>query len=137
LKEIRGIGDAYRRYDSKCFGGGTVAMDRKELIRKYKETPRPMGVYRVRNMKTGKTLIGTSLDHNAALNRHRAQLRMGGHPNRALQIDWNEMGQEEFEFEILDTLAPSELPDYDPTDDLKMLETMWVEKLRSAGDLSY
>ncbi len=47
------------------------------------------------------------------------------------------MGQEEFEFEILDTLSPSELPDYDPTDDLRMLEAMWVEKLESAGDSSY
>jgi LmbE family N-acetylglucosaminyl deacetylase len=112
-------------------------MDRKELIRKYKETPRPMGVYRVRSKTNGKTLIGTSLDHNAALNRHRAQLQMGGHPNRALQNDWNQMGQEEFEFEILDTLSPSVLPDYHPTDDLSMLEAMWVEKLESAGDSSY
>lgn len=112
-------------------------MDRKELIRKYKDTPRPMGVYRVRNKTNGKTLIGTSLDHNAALNRHRAQLRMGGHPNRELQDDWNEMGPDVFEFEIIDTLSPSELPDYDPTDDLGMLEAMWVEKLESAGDSSY
>ena len=51
-------------------------MDRKELIRKYKETPRPMGVYQVRNTRNGKALIATSLDLNAALNRHRAQLRM-------------------------------------------------------------
>lgn len=96
-----------------------------------------MGVYRVQNKTNGKTLIGTSLDHNAALNRHRAQLRMGGHPNRELQNDWNEMGPEVFEFEILDTLSPSELHDYDPTDDLGMLEAMWVEKLESAGDSSY
>ena len=47
------------------------------------------------------------------------------------------MRQEEFQFEILDTLSPSELPDYDPTDDLRMLEAMWVEKLESAGDSSY
>ena len=112
-------------------------MDRKELIRKYKETPRPMGVYQVRNTRNGKALIATSLDLNAALNRHRAQLRMGRHRNRRLQTDWNEMGPDAFEFEVLDTLSPSELPDYDPTDDLQLLEAMWLEKLAPARDLAY
>jgi hypothetical protein len=112
-------------------------MDRKELIREYKETPRPMGVYRVRNTTNGTVLFGTSLDVNAALNRHRAQLRMGGHPNRSLQSDWNEMGPDAFEFEVLDQLSPSELPDYDPADDLRELETMWMEKLGPTGDLTY
>jgi len=112
-------------------------MDRKELIRKYKETPRPMGVYQVRNTRNGKALIATSLDLNAALNRHRAQLRMGGHRNRGLQNDWNTMGPEVFEFEILDTVEPSEEPNYDPTDDLKELESMWLDKLARTADLAY
>ncbi|MFC1639535.1 GIY-YIG nuclease family protein [Gemmatimonadota bacterium] len=112
-------------------------MDRKELIRKYKETPRPMGVYCLRNTTNGKTLIGTSLDLNAGLNRHRAQLQMGGHPNRELQNDWKEMGQEAFTFEVLDTLTPSELPDCDPKDDLRLLEAMWLKKLAQTGDSTY
>jgi len=116
---------------------GTIAMDRKELIRKYKETPRPMGVYRVLNTVNGRSLIATSRDINAGLNRHRAQLRMGGHRNRAMQDDWNELGPDAFEFEVLDTLSPSELPDYDPTDDLQQLESMWLEKLSHTGDLAY
>jgi hypothetical protein len=36
--------------------------DRKELIRRYKETPRPGGVYRVRNIIGGKSLLGSSPD---------------------------------------------------------------------------
>jgi hypothetical protein len=35
-------------------------MNRKELIRQYKETPRPMGVYRVRNAQSGRSLVGAS-----------------------------------------------------------------------------
>ena len=112
-------------------------MDRKEIIRKYKETPRTMGVFQVRDKTNGKALIGTSLDVNAVLNRHRAQLRMGGHPSRRLQNDWNEMGPDAFEFEVLDTLSPSESTDYDPTDDLRQLEVMWLEKLAPAGDMTY
>jgi len=52
-------------------------MNRKDLIRQYKETPRPMGVYRVRNKVTGKTLIGTSVNVPAILNRHLSGLRLG------------------------------------------------------------
>ncbi len=112
-------------------------MDRKALIREYKETPRPMGLYRVQNTANGKTLIGTSRDLPSALNRHRAQLRMGGHRNRQLQADWNALGADVFNFEILDTLAPSDQPDYDPTNDLEMLENMWLQKLAPNGDLGY
>ena len=32
-------------------------MDPKARIREYKETPRPMGVYRVRNTVNGKSLV--------------------------------------------------------------------------------
>ncbi len=56
-----------------------ASMDRKALIRQYKETPRPMGVYRIRNTKTSQALIGTSLDVPSMLNRHRAQLGLGAH----------------------------------------------------------
>ncbi len=112
-------------------------MDRKELIRQYKETPRPMGVYRIRNTTTGQSLIGTSLDVSSMLNRHRAQLGLGAHRNRQLQNDWNTLGPEAFDFEILDTLSPSDVPGYDPTDDLRALEELWMEKLAPTGDPGY
>ena len=68
---------------------GGVSLDRKEMVRQYKETPRPAGVFRVRHTPTGRTLIGSSADAPAMLNRIRAQLRMKGHPNRELQRDWD------------------------------------------------
>jgi hypothetical protein len=104
-------------------------MDRKALIREYKESRRPMGVYRVRNTVNGRSLVGASADLPAMLNRHRAQLRLGAHANRALQRDWNEFGPQAFEFHILDTLTAPDRPDYDPSDDLRILEELWLEKL--------
>lgn len=104
-------------------------MDRTALIRKYKETPRTAGVYRVMNSASGRSLVGASLDVPSALNRHRAQLRMGGHPKSQLQEDWNEQGPDAFVFEVLDTLEPSADLDFDPTDDLRTLEDLWVERL--------
>ena len=106
---------------------------RKALIRAYKETPRTMGLYRVLNTENGRCLIGTSVDVPSILNRHRAQLRVNGHPDRHLQRDWNSLGPDAFAFEILDTLEPEAEPGYDPADDLRELEAMWVGKLEAEG----
>ncbi len=113
-------------------------MDRKELTRAYKESRRPMGVYCVRNLETGEALIGRSVDLQAVLNRERTSLRFGGHANRRLQQDWNARGADAFVFEVLDTLAwPENTPDFDPTDDLVLLETMWRERMQPDGHGSY
>lgn len=64
-----------------------------------------MGVYRVHNTVNDKSFVGTSIDLPSMLNRQQAQLRMGRHPNPALQRDWNQLGADGFEFEILDTLG--------------------------------
>jgi hypothetical protein len=78
-----------------------------------------MGVGAVRNTTNGRTLILASRDLTALLNRHRAQLRLNAHANRALQADWNTLGPDVFEFVVLDILVPKDTPDYDPTEDLR------------------
>ena len=115
----------------------TAPVDRKELTRRYKETRRPMGIFCVRNTANGKVLIGSSVDLPSRLNRERAQLRLGAHPNPGLQKDWNRQGPETFLFETLDTLAPPETPEYDPASDLDVLEKMWLDKLRPFGEKGY
>lgn len=102
---------------------------RKDLVRQYKESPRTMGVGQVRNTVSGKVLVVSSRDLPALLNRHQAQLRFGSHQNRELQADFSAVGQEGFAFEIFDTLSPSEDPAYDPSEDLKTLEALWLDKL--------
>lgn len=111
--------------------------DRKEKIRKYKETPKPMGVIRIFNARNGKSLVEASRNVAATLNRHQAQLRMGFHQNAALKHDWETYGAEAFSFEVLDTIAPSDKPGYDPTDDLRVLEDMWLEKLSPFDERGY
>lgn len=113
-------------------------MNRKALSRAYKETRRPMGVYQVRNTRDGRVLVGRSVDLPAILNRERTQLQFGGHRNRELQRDWNELGPDAFAFEVLDTLeVPDGPPGYDPADDLRMLEALWLEKLEPFGERGY
>jgi hypothetical protein len=105
-------------------------MNKRELIRAYKATPRPMGIYRVHNTAAGRSLVRQSVDLPAALNRERAQLRLGAHRNGELQRDWNALGPDAFVFEVLDTLAPRNEPGYDPADDLAVLEAMWLDQLK-------
>jgi hypothetical protein len=98
---------------------------RKNLARQYRETPRPMGVYRVRCAATGREILGASRDLPSALNRQRAQLSLGSHPDKDLQADWEAHGAGAFTFEVLDTLAPRDDPGYDPSADLEELAGMW------------
>jgi hypothetical protein len=112
-------------------------MDRKALIREYKESQRPMGVYCVRNTLNGKLLVGKSIDLPSILNRQRAQLRAGSHPNPTLQKELCEYGSDAFEVEVLDTLEVGDQADYDPSADLRTLEQMWLDKLSPFGDRGY
>ena len=112
-------------------------IDRKALIREYKETPRPAGVFRVRNAARGKSLVGSSPNLPAILNRQRFQLSNGLHPDQELQRDWNELGSEAFAFEVMDELKPKNEQDYDPTEDLAVLLEMWRERLVASGESLY
>jgi hypothetical protein len=96
-----------------------------------------MGVYRVRNTVDDRSFVGSSVDLTAMLNRQRSQLSMGGHPNRELQKDWNELGSEAFAFEVLDELTPRDDPGYDPTADLRALEELWLDRLSPYDERGY
>ncbi len=112
-------------------------IDRKALSREYKESPPPVGVYRVRNTVSGRSLVGSAVNLAGRLNRHRFQLEMGSHPNRDLLADWKEFGAAAFAFEELDRLKPPDEPGYDPAEDLQVLEEMWIDKLTAAGEPLY
>ena len=112
-------------------------IDRKERIRQYKETPRPMGVFRVRNTAAGRSLVGLSVDLPSMLNRQRFQLESGGHPDRCLQADWDAAAGAGFEFEVLDTLEVLPESERDPVEDLEALRDIWLERLSTGGELLY
>jgi hypothetical protein len=108
---------------------------KSELKREYKLNHRPMGVYQIRNITSEKVLIGSALDLPGIFNRHKFQLKMGKHPNRKLQAEWNEFGPEIFAFEILDEITPKEGRDH--REELAFLEDLWLEKSQPYGDRGY
>lgn len=104
--------------------------DLKAIKKIFKQTPRPMGIYQIKNLANGKIYIGRSTDLNGKLNSERFQLKNNMHMNRELQGDFIALGEEKFAFEVLDRLQPKEDPGHDYGEDLKTLEVMWLEKLQ-------
>ena len=112
-------------------------MNKKDLIREYKENPPSMGVFQVRNLTNEKVFVSSSMNLTGIFNRSEFQLKMNGHPNKSLQKDWNEFGAENFAFETLEELPPRENPGYDYKQDLEVLEDLWLEKLEPYDDKGY
>lgn len=110
---------------------------RKEIHREYKERVKPSGVFQIKNMANGKVLLGSSLNLEGPLNKHRFMLRINGHPNKELQNDWNEFGPEQFAFEILEAVPIKDGPNFNPKDELTLLEEIWLEKLQPFGERGY
>ncbi len=110
---------------------------RKEIHREYKERVKPSGVFQIKNMVNGKILLGSSLNLEGPLNKHRFMLRINGHPNKELQKDWNELGSDQFTFEILETIQVKDDPNFNLKDELTLLEEIWLEKLQPVGERGY
>ena len=110
---------------------------RKEINREYQERVKPSGVFQVKNLANGKVLLGSSLNLVGPLNKHRFMLRINSHPNKELQKDWNELGEDQFSFEILEVVQVPDNPNFNLNDELTLLEEIWLEKLQPFGECGY
>ncbi|GIQ71339.1 hypothetical protein XYCOK13_41630 [Xylanibacillus composti] len=117
---------------------------RKEMAKAYVQTHRPMGVYQLLNKTNGKRLIGSSMNLDGAYNGLRFQLNMGSYYiNKELQDDWKKYGEENFSFEVLQTLKPQE--EFLQSDEelvkykkeLEELEQLMLEELQPYGERGY
>lgn len=112
-------------------------MDRREIIKQYKQTVQPMGIYQIKNLRNGRIFIGSAKNLQGKLNSHKFQLKNGLHRNKEMQKEYDEVGEEGFSFKILDSLKPKEDLNYDYTEELKLLEEMWLEKLQPYNEKGY
>jgi group I intron endonuclease len=108
------------------------------LKREYKENRRPAGVYQIKNTLTGKIFIGSSVDVNARINRHKAGFAfLDSHEMPALIADVKKYGADAFTFEVLETLEGEYDSDAELREDLKLLEQMWLEKCEPFDERGY
>lgn len=110
---------------------------RREASREYRERAKPAGVFMIKNHANGKVFLGSSLNLEGPLNGHRFMLKIGQHRNAALQQDWDTFGAESFSFEVLETVTPSDDPGFNVSDELALLEEIWLEKLEPFGERGY
>lgn len=113
--------------------------DRREIKRDYQQAWLPKGVYQLRNTVNGKVLIGSSLNLPAMKNRIFFGLRQGDSIKftKDLLDDWRKYGEDTFVFEVLDELEPADDPGRDYADEVKVLEELWLDKLRPFGERGY
>jgi hypothetical protein len=71
------------------------------------------------------------------LNRHRFALFAGSHANTALQEDWNAYGADAFVFEVLEVVKVTDAPHFNLSDELTLLEQIWLEQLQPFGARGY
>lgn len=114
-------------------------MDRRaELKQEYKNKPKNMGIYQIKNQVNGKIFIGSSPNLDGMFNRFKMGIKYGfSNGNQRLADEMKEYGPESFTYEILDQLKPSEDPLYDYKEDLKTLEALWLEKLQPYDERGY
>ena len=113
-------------------------MNRRELIKEYKSTLRPMGIVQVKNLRNGRVYLMPSANTTGTINSMRFQLNTGAFlPSPDLAKDWKEMGAQNFVIEVLDELQPVDDPAHDYAEDLKVLMTIWMEKLKPCGERGY
>lgn len=110
---------------------------KKDIKREYKEREKQAGVFQVKNTQNGKILLGSSLNLDGPLNAHKFTLTIGSHRNKVLQQEWNEYGQDAFVFEILEVVKIKDDPNFNVSDELTLLEEIWLEELHPFGEQGY
>lgn len=112
--------------------------DNKHTLKtNYKLMEFKAGIFQIKNLKTNRTFLKTSQDLDRAFNSDLFQLKMGGHRNTDLQQDWNALGEENFEFSIVDHLnSDTSDPAFNIVKELKMfLELHRAEFVNSGIEL--
>lgn len=110
---------------------------RKELKLAYKQNPRPMGVFQIKNRINGKIFLGSSMDLPGKLNSCRFQLESKCHPNKVLQGEWATYGSKAFVIEILETINTEKIPKAYWSDAILALEEKWLTNLQPFGERGY
>ncbi|WP_437785192.1 metalloregulator ArsR/SmtB family transcription factor [Sorangium sp. So ce1097] len=110
---------------------------RKELKRQYLETPKQAGIFQVKNTVNGKILLGSSTNLHGPLNKHRFMLSIGMHTNQELQRDWKQHGADAFTFEVIEVVRQKDEPGFSVSDELTLLEQIWLEKLSPLAPHGY
>ena len=112
-------------------------INKKELIKEYKNQKHPAGIFAVKNKPDNKMFIGTSLNLPAKIRGITFELEMGKHAFSNLAEDYKRHGKDQFEITILDQIEVKDETEKELKSELETLEEMWVDKLKNEGIIFY
>ncbi|MBI1933158.1 MAG: GIY-YIG nuclease family protein [Ignavibacteriales bacterium] len=112
-------------------------MNKKELKKQYLQNLPAMGIFKVENSVSKKLFVDFGLNVKGKINGCKFQLDNNSHPNKGLQEDYNTFGGNNFIFEVIDILEPKDNESKNYVEELKILEEMWIEKLKSYNEFGY
>ena len=118
-------------------GAGIKMTNKRVLKQQYLETKTRSGVYTIKNLLTGRSIVAGSTNVHGILNRHRFELRHGIHRNPLLSQEWLLHGEDSFSFEVLDILKPSEDLALDVASELEDLVALWRQEIPCEGEKGY
>jgi hypothetical protein len=105
-------------------------LDRREAIREFKERKPLRGTFAVRCTASNRVWVGASNNLEATKNGLWFSLRIGSHPVKSLQSEWNAHGESTFQYEILEKLE-EDLHPMTAADLLKEKKRHWVAQLEA------
>lgn len=91
-----------------------------------------MGLYLVRDAAAGPLRVGASRDVHATLRRIQFELRLGSHPDKAVQARWRE-DPAGLSFEVLELVKERTDPTFDYEEELRLLLQLHRQELGLAG----
>lgn len=117
--------------------GHATSQARRVLVRQYKESRPPAGVFTLANQTNGRVYVGGSLNLDGAMNRMRFELNLRSHRNKPLQQDWIAHGADRFSFAVVDRIKERDDPLFDYRAELDSLLALWREEIPCYGDSGY
>lgn len=129
-------GSAYRLMQSLEKGDVDEMDFKKEMKLKAKEDKPSYGIFQIKNVKNGKLFVNSTPNFKT-LNGLKFMLTTGGHKNKELQTDWDEHGKENFEIEILETIAEKDWQGISKSKILEEQLNKWLEELQPYGEKGY
>jgi group I intron endonuclease len=84
-----------------------------------------IGIYRILNLNTSKSYVGSAVDIKKRWSGHLLELRKNVHHSPKLQNSWNKHGKDAFRFEVLQECEE---------DRLNWLEAFWSQKLDAVNN---
>jgi hypothetical protein len=108
---------------------------RKELREEYRQLKTYMGIFQIKNNANGKIYVDSCSNLKNRWFTIKGQLEMGRFANLQLQKDWNELGPDDFTYEVLEEKVTDDVTDM--RWELKQMLKPWLEKLQPYGDQGY